>query len=82
MLYVGVTNNLVRRIYEHKTNQVDSFTKEMGIHRLVYFEETNDVNEALAREKRLKKWRRDWKIKLIEDNNVDWNDLYESICEG
>lgn len=74
-LYIGVTNNLERRLYEHKNNLVEGFTKKYSVHDLVYFEEVNDVNAALQREKQLKRWTRKWKIDLIEKENPDWNDL-------
>ncbi|MFQ5676480.1 MAG: GIY-YIG nuclease family protein [bacterium] len=78
-LYIGVTNDLIRRVYEHKNDVVDGFTKKYQVHRLVYYEETNDVYEALQREKRMKKWKRQWKIKLIEEMNPEWRDLYDEI---
>lgn len=74
-LYTGVTNDLERRIYEHKNNIIKGFTKKYNVHKLVYFEETNDVNEALLLEKRIKKWYRAWKIELIEMDNPHWKDL-------
>ncbi|MFA6338701.1 MAG: GIY-YIG nuclease family protein [Candidatus Paceibacterota bacterium] len=74
-LYIGVTNDLVRRIYEHKNGLIEGFTKKYNIKNLVYYEETNDINSALSREKSLKKWNREWKLKLIELNNPEWNDL-------
>ena len=70
-----MTNNLERRIYEHKNGMVDGFTKKYQIHKLVYREETNDVVSALQREKELKKWSRSWKIRLIEKKNKNWDDL-------
>ena len=73
--YIGVTNNLERRLYEHKNNLVEGFTKKYSVHNLVYFEEVNDVNAALQREKQLKRWTRKWKIDLIEKENPDWCDL-------
>ena len=79
-LYVGVTNNLVRRIYEHRMGLVEGFTKQYGIHRLVYFEQFDDIEQAILREKRLKKWNRAWKIRLIEENNPNWDDLYPRIA--
>ncbi|MFH1593662.1 MAG: GIY-YIG nuclease family protein [Candidatus Omnitrophota bacterium] len=79
-LYIGVTSNLDKRIYEHKNNLIDGFTKEYNIHKLVYFEETSDINEAIAREKSLKKWNRAWKLELIEKENPDWEDLYQNIA--
>lgn len=78
-LYIGVTDNLIRRTYEHKNNLVKGFTNKYGVHNLVYFESYADVNEAILREKRLKKWNRAWKIKLIEKNNPSWSDLYPKI---
>ncbi|HLD44407.1 MAG TPA: GIY-YIG nuclease family protein [bacterium] len=78
-LYVGVTSNLSKRIFEHKQDLVDGFTKKYGVHSLVYIEQTNDVNDALLRERRLKAWKRQWKIDLIEKSNPNWNDLYEDL---
>ena len=78
-LYIGVTNDLKRRIYEHKNNLIEGFTQKYQVHRLVYFEKIDDVYQALLREKRLKKWNREWKIKLIEGNNPEWNDLYSEL---
>jgi putative endonuclease len=75
-LYVGVTNDLVKRAFEHKNDLVDGFTKKYGVHQLVYFEQTSDVNSAITREKQIKKWRRQWKIELIEEKNPDWKDLF------
>jgi putative endonuclease len=79
-LYIGVTNDLVRRVYEHRTNAVRGFTEKYDIHRLVYFEQFNDAENAIRREKRLKKWNRDWKIRLIEESNPNWDDLYPGIA--
>jgi putative endonuclease len=76
-LYTGVTNNLERRIYEHKHHLVNGFTKKYRIERLVYFEETNDINAAISREKQIKGWVRKKKIALIESMNPDWKDLSE-----
>ena len=78
-LYIGVTNDLIRRVYEHKNDLVDGFTKKYQVHRLVYYEETNEVYEANLREKRMKKWKRQWKIELIEKMNPHWRDLYDDI---
>ena len=78
-LYIGVTNNVAKRVYEHKHGLVEGFTKKYHVHKLVYFEETNDIREALTREKRMKKWNRAWKIELIEKSNPDWNDLFEEF---
>lgn len=76
-LYAGVTDNLQRRIYEHKNNLLKGFTQRYGIHNLVYYEETNDVNVAIEREKQIKSWSRNKKLALIEKNNPAWNDLAE-----
>lgn len=78
-LYIGVTNNLSRRVWEHKEKQVKGFTKKYSIDKLVFFEEYEDVNNAIAREKQLKKWNRAWKIELIGKNNPDWEDLYYDL---
>ena len=78
-MYIGVTRDLTKRVYEHKQGLVEGFTQKYNVHRLVYFETTNDINEAIHREKCLKKWNRSWKIKLIEENNPDWKDLYGSL---
>jgi putative endonuclease len=80
ILYIGVTNNLVRRIYEHKMGLADGFTKQYGIHRLVYYERYDDIESAILREKRLKKWNRAWKVRLIEDVNPNWDDVYSQIA--
>jgi len=79
-LYVGVTGDLVRRVWEHREEVVDGFTSRHSVHRLVYYEEFKDVKRAIAREKRLKKWNRTWKIDLIEARNPDWLDLYPAIA--
>jgi putative endonuclease len=78
-LYVGVTSNLVQRIWQHKNNLAAGFTKKYGIHTLVWFEVHETMESAIAREKAIKEWRRDWKISLIETGNPSWSDLYESI---
>ena len=78
-LYVGVTTNLVKRVWEHREELADEFTKKYNVHKLVYFEQFNDMDNAITREKRLKKWRRSWKLKLIEENNPLWNDLWRQI---
>jgi len=75
-LYIGITNDLKRRVGEHKEGLIEGFTKKYNIRKLVYFEIYNDINEAILREKRLKKWNRSWKIRLIEEMNPKWNDLY------
>jgi len=78
-LYIGVTNNLIRRVHEHKNDLADGFTKKYGVHNLVYYEQTEDVDAALHREKQLKKWNRQWKINLIEKSNPAWHDLYDTL---
>ena len=78
-LYIGVTNNLARRVYEHKEKLLAGFSKRYNVNMLVYAEEFNNINEALHREKSIKKWNRKWKLRLIEEQNPDWNDLYENI---
>jgi putative endonuclease len=80
-LYVGVTSDLVKRIYEHKNNLVEGFTKKYNVHRLVWYEIHDSAESAITREKQIKKWKRAWKLRLIEKNNPKWNDLYESISE-
>jgi putative endonuclease len=79
VLYVGVTDNLLRRVYEHKNNMLDGFTKRYNLHYLVYYEIIDDIKFAIKREKQMKKWNRDWKIRLIEKINPDWKDLYEEL---
>jgi len=78
-IYIGVTNNLERRLYEHKNGLIDGFTKKYNIKTLVYFETTSDIHSAIEREKKLKKWNRAWKIALIEKANPEWEDLYKEI---
>ena len=78
-LYIGVTGNLVQRIWQHKNDLVEGFTKRYGIHMLVYYELHSDINSAITREKQLKKWNREWKLGLIEQNNPQWHDLWPTI---
>ena len=78
-LYIGVSSNLKKRIYEHKNGIIEGFTKKYKIHLLVYYELFNNVNEAITREKQLKKWNRKWKMKLIEKVNPQWKDLYDDL---
>ncbi|MEI9988870.1 MAG: GIY-YIG nuclease family protein [Rhizomicrobium sp.] len=78
-LYIGVTNDLARRVWEHREGLVDGFTKKQGVKMLVYYEVFDDIGFAIAREKRLKKYKREWKINLIQQNNVEWRDLYETL---
>ena len=75
-LYIGVTSRLTERISEHREGKIEGFTKRYGVNRLVHLEPYMDIHEALAREKALKKWRREWKIELIEESNPDWRDLW------
>jgi putative endonuclease len=79
-LYIGVTNNLIRRVAEHKSKLIESFTEKYDVARLVYFEQFDDPENAIKREKRLKKWNRAWKIRLIEKSNPNWDDLYPGIA--
>ena len=79
-LYIGVTNDLVRRVAEHRLKAAESFTKRHDVNRLVYFECFEDIEQAIRREKRLKKWTRAWKISLIEKDNPNWIDLYPQIA--
>ncbi|HAT1727035.1 TPA: GIY-YIG nuclease family protein [Legionella pneumophila] len=79
-LYTGITSNLVQRIYQHKKGLTEGFTKRYNVHRLVYYEIHTDVYEAITREKRIKKWNRQWKINLIEQKNPQWLDLSIGLC--
>lgn len=78
-LYIGVTGNLTKRIYQHKHKSVKSFTERYSVNSLVYYEETPDVESALNREKQLKKWNRKWKLELIEKFNPQWKDLSDAL---
>lgn len=78
-LYIGVTSNLVKRVWEHKSDFVDGFTKQHQVHDLVWYETSESMESAITREKQLKEWKRQWKIELIEKFNPYWNDLYETI---
>jgi putative endonuclease len=79
-LYIGVTNDLVRRVYEHKQDVVPGFTKRYGIHALVYFEQFNEPAAAIQREKTMMFWPRQWKLNKIEEMNPTWRDLYEDVA--
>ena len=78
-LYIGVTRDLIKRVYEHKNNLTDGFTKRYQVHNLVYYEISENIEQAIIREKQLKKWRRQWKINLIEKDNPEWQDLYGEL---
>jgi putative endonuclease len=78
-LYVGVTSELKKRVWQHRNDSHDGFTKNYGVRELVYYELHGDMESAITREKKIKKWHRAWKIKLIEEMNPDWNDLWTSI---
>jgi len=78
-LYIGITSNLIKRIYEHKNNIVKGFTEKYKVHKLVYYEECSDIYEAIQREKQVKRWYRKWKIELIENFNPEWEDLYYKL---
>ena len=78
-LYTGVTSNLIQRVWQHKNNLVDGFTKQYQVHNLVYYEQHKEMLEAITREKQIKKWKREWKINLIEKDNPQWRDLWGDI---
>ena len=78
-MYIGVTGNLAQRVWQHREGIIDGFTKRYGVTMLVYAEAFTEVTEAIAREKALKKWRRGWKLQLIESGNPEWQDLFETI---
>jgi len=79
-LYVGVTSDLPKRVWEHKSDLVEGFSREYQTHDLVWFEQHEDVMEAIKREKLIKKWHRDWKVNLIQSTNPEWKDLFADIC--
>ena len=78
-LYIGVTSDLCRRVYEHRQSVIEGFSKKYDLHRLVYYEGPMEIIEAIAREKNLKNWKRQWKIELIERHNQNWRDLFEEL---
>ncbi len=80
VLYIWVTSDLVKRIYEHKSHLVVGFTKKYNVDKIVYYEEFSDILDAIQREKQMKKWNRVWKVQLIERLNPTWQDLYDDIC--
>ena len=81
-LYVGVTNDIISRTYDHRSGEIPGFTRKYGVHMLVWFERHSDINFAILREKRIKRWRRDWKINLIEETNPHWEDYYPKLLEA
>lgn len=80
-LYTGVTNDLTKRVWEHKNNQGSKFTAKYKVYNLVWYEQHQSIEEAITREKHIKEWNRDWKIEVIEDMNPHWNDLYQILNE-
>lgn len=79
-LYIGVTSDLIKRVWQHKNNIVEGFTEKYQVHDLVWYELHQEMESAITREKQLKKWNRSWKVELIEEDNPAWGDLYPSIC--
>ena len=79
LIYIGVTNNLVRRVFEHKNNLIDGFTKRYNCHKLVWYQVTEDIQSAINQEKRMKKWKREFKNNVIREMKQEWDDLYEDI---
>ena len=80
-LYTGITSNLIKRVWEHREGLADGFTKEHGVKTLVWYEVCEDPVSAITREKQIKGWKRGWKLKLIEENNPEWRDLFSEICQ-
>jgi len=80
-LYIGMTSDLIKRVYDHKQNLIDGFSKKYSVHHLVYYEHYIEVDESILREKQIKKWNRKWKIRLIEEKNLGWSDLYDEIVQ-
>jgi len=78
-LYIGVTNNLLKRVHQHKNDVTEGFTRKYNVHSLVYYEVFNRIQDAITREKQMKKWKRQWKMELIEKSNPNWEDLFESL---
>ena len=79
-LYVGVTNNLLKRVFEHRDGRGSEFTAKYGVHQLVYYEVHEEIEQAILREKRIKRWKRAWKVNLIEERNPNWDDLYSELA--
>ena len=80
-LYTGVTSNLIKRVYEHKNGSFKSFTKEYEVKNLVYYEPHENAENAIKREKNIKAWQREWKLRIIEEINPQWKDLYEELTK-
>jgi putative endonuclease len=80
-LYIGVTSDLPKRVWEHKNKVVEGFTEKYDVDKLLWFEQHDNAESAITREKQMKEWKRDWKIKRIAEMNPDWNDLYDDICK-
>lgn len=80
-IYIGVTSDLKKRVWEHKNKIADGFTKEYEVDRLVWYEPHESAEAAITKEKQMKEWKRDWKIKRVEEINPNWNDLYDRVCE-
>lgn len=78
-LYIGITSDLVKRVWEHKSDLVEGFTKQYQVHQLVWYEPSQNMESAITREKQLKEWKRQWKVELIEKTNPYWNDLYPNL---
>ena len=78
-LYIGVTNNLLKRVHQYKNDITEGFTRKYNVHSLVYYEVFNRIQDAITREKQMKKWKRQWKMELIEKSNPNWEDLFESL---
>jgi len=81
-LYIGVTSDLIRRVYEHRNDLADGFTKKYSVHRLVWYEVHGSAETAILREKQIKKWNRLWKLDLIQQENPDWKDLYDELVNA
>ncbi len=78
-LYTGMTNDLIRRVYEHRSGEIAGFTKKYGLKMLVWYEQHDDVNAAITREKNIQSWKREWKINMIQSANLEWRDLYNEV---
>ncbi len=79
VLYIGITNDLIRRVYEHKNNLIEGFTNKYNCHKLVWYQHTNDVESAITQEKKMKKWKREYKENVINGMNPEWRDLYDEL---